>query len=160
MLFGLSRIALLVAAVAPGLGISAIIAALILLCAQDVILTIYYYFYGVEIPIFSSEEKLKIKEGYSLLELAWSLNTDNLGDLIELILDSSDLLATRVGILGDLELQRILGHLIFLAEQEKRSQRVEIVKPKAFYHSFWKKVGACEAISQALQVSREIERPS
>ncbi len=236
-LFGLSWIALLVAAVAPGLGISAIIAALILLCAQDVILTIYYYFYGVDIPnpapanlsqeqfelptqasrdyyqtfspayylqsdisedlphayqvtkankkfllkvtllkilalrdqrekiaesnrisrFFSSEEKLKIKEDYLLLELAWSLNTDSLGDLIELILNSSDLLATRVGILGDLELQRILGHLIFLAEQEKRSQRTQIVKPKAFYQSFWKKVGACEAISQALQVSREIE---
>lgn len=236
-LFGLSWIALLIAAAAPSLGISAIIAGLILLCVQDVILTIYYYFYGVDIDdpapanlsqeqielptqdtrdyyqtfspayylqsdiseatpqinevikankkfllkvtllkilalrnqrkkiaesnrvsrFFSSEEKLKIKEDYLLLELAWSLNTDNLNDLIELILESSDLLATSVGILDDLELQRILGHLIFLAEQEKGSQRMEIVKPKAFYQSFWKKVGACAAISQALQVSRKIE---
>lgn len=239
-LFSLSWIALLVAAVAPSFGISAIIAALIVLCMQDVILTIYYYFYGVDIDdpapanlsqeqfelptqanrdyyqifspayylqsdisedfpqareaikankkfllkvtllkilalrnqrkkiaesnrvsrFFSSEEKLKIKEDYLLLELAWSLNTDNLGDLIELILESSDLLVTKAGILGDLELQRILGHLIFLAEQEKGSQRVNIVKPKAFYQSFWKKVGACEAISQALQASYEIETHS
>lgn len=237
-LFGLSWIALLVTAVAPSLGVSAIIAALILLCAQDVILTIYYYFNTVDIPnpapanlnqehvelstpsnrdyyqtfspayylqcatsedhpqvedvnkankkfllkvtllkilklrdqrekmaksnrisrFFSSEEKLKIKEDYLLQELAWSLNTDNLDDLIEWILATSDLLATkRVGIVEDVELQRILGHLVFLAEQEKGSQRPEIVKPKAFYQSFWKKVGACEAISQALQASREIE---
>lgn len=238
LLFGLSWIALLVTAIAPSLGISAIIAALILLCIQDVILTIYYYFYGVDIPnpapanlsqesfefptpgnrdyyqtfsptyylqsdisedlpqindvnnankkfllkvtllkifelrdqrakiaessrisrFFSSEEKLKIKEDYLLLELAWSLNTNHLGDLIEMILESSDLLAKKsVGILEDVELQKILGHLIFLAEQEKNTQRAEIVKPKAFYQSFWKKVGACQAISQALQVSREIE---
>lgn len=237
-LFGLSWIALFVTVIAPSMGIAAIIAALILLCAQDVILTIYYYFNSVDLPnpapanlnqeqfnlssqsnydyyqnfspayylasdisenlpqindlmkankkfilkitllkilelrdqrakiaklngmsrFFSSAEKLKIKEDYLLLELAWSLNTDNLGDLIELILDSSDLFATkRIGILGDLELQKILSHLIFLAEQEKCNQRTEVVKPKLFYQSFWKKMGVCTAISQALQASREIE---
>lgn len=237
-LFGLSGLALLVTTIAPSFGVSAIIAALIVLCVQDVILTIYYYFYGLDIPnpapanlnqeqfelssqinhdyyqnfspvyylqtdisanfpqinavnkankqfllkvtllkvlklrdqrkkiaksskmsqFFSSNKKLKIKEDSLLLELAWSLNTDNLDYLIELILASSDLLmAKRTGILENLKIQGILGHLIFLAEQEKWSQRTEIVKPKTFYQSFWKKVGACEAISQALQASREIE---
>jgi hypothetical protein len=107
---------------------------------------------------FSLEEKFETKEEYLLRELAWTLNTDNLQDLIDLILASSDLLANkRAGVLGDLELQKILGYLVGLAEQEKRVQQVEIVKPKAFYQSFWKKVGACEAISQALQASRKIE---
>ena len=63
----------------------------------------------------------------------------------------------RAGVLEDLELQKILGYLVGLAEQEKRVQQAEIVKPKAFYQSFWKKVGACEAISQALRTSRNIE---
>ena len=237
-LFSLSLIALLVTVFSPILGVSAIVAALILLCVQDVMLTIYYYFYGETLPnpapanldqkqfelpgqvnrdyyqdfspvyylittisenfpqvndvakankkfllkvtlqkilelrgqrkkiaksnriscFFSSKEKLKIKENCLLHELAWSLNTNNLSDLIELILDTSDLLTTkRVGILEDLELQKILGYLIFLAEEEKCNQQLEIVKPKAFYQSFWKKVGACEAISQALQTSRHIE---
>lgn len=237
-LFGLSWVALLVTLIAPSLGVSAIIAALILLCAQDVILTGYYYFNNVDIPnpepanlsqeqfdylsqpnrdyyqtisptyylatnisedhpeaqdviktnknfllkvtllkiielreqranmakssrisrFFSSEKKLRTKEDFLLLELAWSLNTDNLEDLIELILESSDLLTKKtIGILDDFKLQEILGHLVSLSEQEKRNQRTEVVKPKTFYQSFWKKVGVCEAISQALQASREIE---
>ncbi|KAF5292203.1 hypothetical protein FQR65_LT11301 [Abscondita terminalis] len=223
LLFGLNLVALLVIATAPSLGVAAVISALILLCTQDVLLTIYYYFYGVYIAdpepanldeeqlnarfdqtsrdyyqtfsptyylqtqvsekfpqpndvikankklllkvtltkilqlrskraktvklglisrFFSLEEKFATKEEYLLRELAWTLNTDNLQDLIDLILASSDLLANkRVGVLEDLELQKILGHLVGLAEQEKRVQQV----------------GACEAISQALQVSREIE---
>lgn len=239
LLFGINLVVLLVIATAPSLGVAAVISALILLCAQDVLLTIYYYFYDVYIAdpkpanlgeeqlnerldqtsrdyyqtfsptyylqtqvsekfpqlndvikankklllkvtllkilqlrskraktarlglvsrFFSLEEKFEIKEEYLLRELAWTLNTDNLQDLIDLILASSDLLENkRAGVLGDLELQRILGHLVCLAEQEKRVQRAEIVKPKTFYQSFWKKIGACEAISQALQASRELE---
>lgn len=238
LLFGLNLIALLVTAAAPCLGVTAIIAALILLCAQDVLLTIYYYFCGVYIAdpapanldeeqyehldqisrdyyqtfsptyylqtqvsekspqlsdvikankklllkmtllkilqlrskraknvklglvsrFFSFKAKLEIKEDYLLRELAWALNTDNLQDLIELILTISDLLTNkRVGVLEDLELQKILGHLVGLAEQEKRAQCTEILKPNAFYQSFWKKVGACEALSQAFRVSRNIE---
>ncbi|WP_342227101.1 hypothetical protein [Rickettsiella endosymbiont of Rhagonycha lignosa] len=239
LLFGLNLVILLVIATAPSLGVAAVISALILLCTQDVLLTIYYYFYGVYIAdpepanldeeqlnsalvktrrdyydtlfpalylqtqvseklpcvedviktnkkllvkltllkildsrnerakiaklgivsrFFSLEKTSEIKEECLLHELAWALNTDNLQDLIELILASSDLFANnRAEVLGDLELQKILGHLVGLAEQEKRVQQAEIVKPKAFYQSFWKKVGACEAISQALQASREIE---
>jgi hypothetical protein len=239
LLFGLNLVALLVTATAPSLGVAAVISALILLCTQDVLLTIYYYFYGVYIAdpepanldeeqlnarldqtsrdyyqtfsptyylqtqvsekfpqlndvikankklllkvtlikilqlrskraktvrlglvsrFFSLEEKFETKEQYLLRELAWTLNTDNLQDLIDLILASSDLLANkRAGVLGDFELQKILGHLVGLAEQEKRVQQTEIVKPKAFYQSFWKKVGACEAISQAFRASRNIE---
>jgi hypothetical protein len=239
LLFGLNLVVLLVIATAPSLGVAAVISALILLCVQDVLLTIYYYFYDVYIAdpepanldeeqlnepldqtsrdyyqtfsptyylqtqvsekfpqlndvikankklllkvtllkilqlrskraktarlgllsrFFSLEEKFEIKEEYLLRELAWTLNTDNLQDLIDLILASSDLLENkRAGVLGDLELQKILGHLVGLAEQEKRVQRAEIVKPKAFYQSFWKKVGACEAISQAFRASRNIE---
>ena len=239
LLFGLNLVVLLVIATAPSLGVAAVIGALILLCTQDVLLTIYYYFYGVYIAdpepanldeeqlnarfdqtsrdyyqtfsptyylqtkvsekfpqlndvikankklllkvtllkilqlrskraktaklgllsrFFSLEEKFEIKEEYLLRELAWTLNTDNLKDLIDLILASSDLLENkRAGVLEDLELQKILGYLVGLAEQEKRVQQAEIVKPKAFYQSFWKKVGACEAISQALRTSRNIE---
>lgn len=238
-MFGLGIVALLLAATTPWLGISAITFALILLSAQDALLTIYYYFYGVYIPdpepanlseeqlnerlgqssrdyyqnfspvyylqtqisekfpqiddvnkankklllkvtllkilqlrneraktaklglmsqFFSLEEKFKVKEDYLLRELAWTLNTDNLEDLIELILANSNLLENkRSGVLNDLELQTILGQLFFLAEQEKHTQQAEIVKPKAFYQSFWKKVGACEALSQAFRASRNIE---
>lgn len=49
-LFSLGIMALIVAVATPGLGISAITYALILLCAQDSVLTIYYYFYSVDIP--------------------------------------------------------------------------------------------------------------
>jgi hypothetical protein len=238
-MFGLGIVALLLTAATPWLGISAITFALILLSAQDALLTIYYYFYAVYIPdpepanlseeqlnerldqtsrdyyqnfspiyylqtevsekfpqvddvnkankklllkvtllkilqlrskrektaklglmsqFFSLEEKFKVKEEYLLRELAWTLNTDNLEDLIELILANSDLLENkRSGVLNDLELQKILGQLVFFAEQEKRTQRAEVVKPKAFYQSFWKKVGACEALSQACRASRNIE---
>lgn len=238
-MFGLGIIALLLTAATPWVGVSAITYALILLSAQDALLTIYYYFYAVYIPdpepanlseeqlnerfgqssrdyyqnfspiyylqtqisekfpqiddvnkankklllkvtllkilqlrneraknaklgvmsqFFSLEEKFKVKEEYLLRELAWSLNTDNLEDLIELILANSDLLENkRSGVLDDLELQKILGQLVFFAEQEKRTQRAEVVKPKLFYQSFWKKVGACEALSQAFRASRNIE---
>lgn len=236
-LFGLSIVALSLTAAAPSLGICAIIFSLILLCAQDILLTVYYYFFPVYIPnpepvnlneeqlnssilktsrdyyqifspvyylhtqvsekfphvndvnkankrlllnvsllkilklrnkrvkiaksgisrFFSSEEKLKVKEDYLLLELAWTLNTDNLEDLIELILSSSDLLENKRAEVLDLELQKILGHLVCLAEQEKQAERAEIIKPKVFYQSFWKKVGACEALSQAFRASRKIE---
>lgn len=239
LLCGLNLVVLLLIATAPSLGVAAVISALILLCAQDVLLTIYYYFYDVYIAdpepanldeeqlnecldqtsrdyyqtfsptyylqtqvsekfpqlndvikankklllkvtllkilqlrskraktarlgllsrFFSLEEKFEFKEEYLLRELAWTLNTDNLQDLIDLILASSELLENkRAGVLGDLELQKILGHLVCLAEQEKRVRHAEIVKPKAFYQSFWKKVGACEAISQAFRASRNIE---
>ncbi|WP_342219518.1 hypothetical protein [Rickettsiella endosymbiont of Miltochrista miniata] len=238
-MFGLGIIALLLTAATPWVGVSVITCALILLSAQDALLTIYYYFYAVYIPdpepanlseaqlnerfgqtsrdyyqnfspiyylqtqisekfpqvddvnkankklllkvtllkilqlrskrektaklgvvnqFFSLEEKFKVKEEYLLRELAWTLNTDNLEDLIELILANSDLLENkRSGVLDDLELQKILGQLVFFAEQEKRTQRAEVVKPKLFYQSFWKKVGACEALSQAFRASRNIE---
>ena len=238
-MFGLGIIALLLTVATPWVGVSAITYALILLSAQDALLTIYYYFYAVYIPdpepanlseeqlnerlgqnsrdyyqnfspvyylqtqisekfpqvddvnkankklllkvtllkilqlrneraknaklgvmsqFFSLEEKFKVKEEYLLRELAWTLNTDNLEDLIGLILANSDLLENkRSGILDDLELQKILGQLVFFAEQEKRTQRAEVVKPKLFYQSFWKKVGACEALSQAFRASRNIE---
>lgn len=49
-MFGLGLAALLLTVATPYLGVFAITLALILLCAQDVLLTIYYYFYGVYIP--------------------------------------------------------------------------------------------------------------
>lgn len=50
LLFGLGVVALFFIVITPSLGISAIICALIVLCVQDVLLTIYYYFFGVYIP--------------------------------------------------------------------------------------------------------------
>jgi hypothetical protein len=49
-MFGLGLVALVLTAISPCLGASAITLALVLLSAQDVLLTIYYYFYGVYIP--------------------------------------------------------------------------------------------------------------
>ncbi len=239
LLFGLAIVALFCAVITPSLGISAIIFALILLCIQDVLLTVYYYFFDVYVPdpepknldsaqfdividrtnrdyyqnfspiyylqtqvsekfphvnevikankelllkatllkilqlrnkrikiaksgcisrFFSSERKIKVKEDCLLLELAWALNTDNLEVLIELILSTSNFLVNNRAEISDPELQEILGHLVCLAEQEKRVQRVEIVKPKAFYHSFLKKIGDCQVLSMTCQASRKIEQ--
>ena len=237
MLFGLGLVALIVTVTTPSLGVSAVIFALLLLCAQDVLLTIYYYFFAVYIPnpepanlseeqlnvsidqksrdyyqtfspiyylqtqvseqlpcvkdinnvnkkillkvalvkllqlenklekieklnkvnrFFSSEKKLNVKKKYLLHELAWSLNTDNYEELIDIfILTSTDLFVNKiVPTSKDYELQKILGHLFFLAEQEKSIQRTEVVKPKLFYQSFWKKVSECDALSEALRASR------
>ena len=60
--------------------------------------------------------------------------------------------------ISDPELQEILGHLVYLAEQEKRVQRVEIVKPKVFYHSFLKKIADSHVLSMTCQASRKIEQ--
>ena len=49
-MFGLAIVALLLTAATPSLGVSAITIALILLCSQDIVLTVYYYFNGVYIP--------------------------------------------------------------------------------------------------------------
>jgi hypothetical protein len=240
MLFGLGLVALIVTVTTPSLGVPVIIFALVLLCTQDVLLTIYYYFYGVYIPnpepanlseaqlnaginqksrdyyqtfspiyylqtqvteklpraedinktnkkilvkvalvkllqlenklekiatlnkinrFFSSEKKLNVKKEYLLCELAWSLNTNNYEELIDIfILTSTDLFESKmISTSKDYELQKILGQLFFLAEQEKSIQRTEVVKPKLFYQSFWKKVGACDALSQAFRASRNIE---
>ncbi|WP_171910123.1 hypothetical protein, partial [Rickettsiella grylli] len=49
------------------------------------------------------------------------------------------------------------GQLFFLAKQMKSNQVPEMNKPKLFYQSFWKKMGACEALSHAFKASRMIE---
>lgn len=260
LLYGLGIVALLIAAVTPSLGLAVIPLALILLSAQDALLTIYYYFYGVDIPspepahlneeqlnasilqknrdyyqtlspilylqtqvteklphpedvskankkillkvalvkllqlenklekisqlgsvgrFFSPQKKLKIKKEYLLYELACTLNTDNKEVLIDLFIQAiidlpsskraavlennlSKLLEYR-NILSIPELNKnLLAQLVLIAQQFKAQQReypeqTEVVKPKAFYQSFWKKVGACQALSEACQATRTIE---
>ncbi|WP_342146295.1 hypothetical protein [Rickettsiella endosymbiont of Aleochara curtula] len=265
-MFGLGIVALLVTVAAPSLGVAAITFALVLLCAQDAILTIYYYFYSVYIPnpepvnlseaqlnanlgrnsrdyyqtfspvlylqkevseklphaeavneankklllkaafvkllqlenklekisklgatrrFFSPQKKLTIKKEYLLEELAWALNTNNKEALIDLFIQAIiDLpVNKRAAILEDnlfelLELFDVLGiaaelngidyqhpqrdknflaQLFFMAKRRKLLEQQEVVKPKLFYQSFWKKVGACEALSQAFKESRNIE---
>lgn len=250
--FGLGIIALLLVITTPSLGVFSITAALILVCAQDILLTIYYYFYDAVIPdpkpanlneaqlnqdfwktnrdyyqnfspiyylknhvsekfpsiadinkenkkfllkitfiklfqlenkiekrgcFFLSQKKHQIKKKYLLYELAWALNTDDQDALIDLFIRSiSDLVETKqfknlCHKLDELlELfdknnqtyrishdQNILGQLFFLAKQMKTNQVSEITKPKLFYQSFWKKMGACDALSQAFKASRAIE---
>jgi hypothetical protein len=267
LLFGLGIVALLVTAATPSLGVTAITLALILLCAQDVLLTFYYYFYGVYIPnpepanlheeqlnagicqrsrdyyqtfspilylqtqvteklkhpedvnkankklllkvafvkllqlenklekilklgtvsrFFSPQKKLNVKKEYLLHELAWSLNTDNKEALIDLFIlaiiglpasKRAALLENNVFELLELldflgiEAERydidyrhpqlnknLLAQLFFMAKQREFTQQAEVVKPKAFYQSFWKKVGACDALSQAFRATRTIEQ--
>lgn len=265
-MFGLGLAALLLTIAIPSVGAAAITFALLLLSAQDVLLTIYYYFYAVYIPypepanlseaqlntgidqkrgdyyqtffptlylqkevseklphaedvtkankqlllkvtfvkllelenklektsksntlsqFFSPQKKLAIKKEYLLEELAWALNTNNKEALIELFIQAIiDLPGNnRTAILEDnlfklLEIFDVLGiaaelngidyqhpqldknflaQLFFMAKQGEFSEQAEIVKPKAFYQSFWKKVGACQALSQAFCASRNIE---
>ncbi|MFZ0219327.1 MAG: hypothetical protein WAL30_03880 [Candidatus Aquirickettsiella sp.] len=267
LLFGLGIVALLVTAATPWLGVSAITFALVLLCSQDISLTLYYYFYGVYIPnpepanlkedrlnvdilqtspdyyqtfspilylqtqvseklrqvkdvnkankklllkvtlvkllqlenklekisklgivgrFFSAEKKIKVKKEYLLYELAWALNTKDAEALIDLfilaIIDFTENKRAKVlennlsELLDVLDLldvgninylfnyhpplldQNLLCPLFFRAKQGAFSEQAEIVKPKSFYQSFWKKRGACEALSQAFRASREIER--
>jgi hypothetical protein len=266
LMFGLGIVALLLTAATPWLGAATITLTLVLLCTQDVLLTIYYYFYGVYIPnpepanlneeqlnaclgqqtrdyyqtfspvlylqaqvseqlpqiedvnksnkklllkvallkllelenklekiaksntasrFFSPQKKLNIKKEYLLDELAWALNIHDKEALIDLfiqaIIDLPE--SKRAAILEDnlfellelLDLLRVdnddcridyyhpqlnknfLAQLFFMAKQGEFAQQAEIVKPKPFYQSFWKKVGACEALSQAFQASRNIE---
>ncbi|MGC1854482.1 MAG: hypothetical protein WA659_03820 [Candidatus Aquirickettsiella sp.] len=263
LMFGLCIVALLLTAATPGLGASAIILALIVLCVQDVLLTVYYYFYGVYIPnpepanlseeqlnagidekrrdfyqtfspiyylqtqpteklpraedvnkankklllkvafvkllelenklekisklntvsqFFSSQKKLNIKKEYLLRELAWALNTDDQEVLIDLFIlaiislpenKKTVVLENNLRELLDLlDIDRVdflyayhhpqrnknlLAKLFFMLNQEKFSEQIEIAKPEAFYQSFWKKVGACDALSQAFHASRSIE---
>lgn len=263
LMFGLGIVALLVTATAPSLGVSAIISALILLCAQDALLTIYHYFYGVSIPnpepanlseeqlnagisrrsrdyyqtfspiyylqtqvsekfqevddvnkvnkkiilkvglvkllqlenkcekisnlgtvsrFFSSQKKLTIKKEYLLYELAWALNINDKEALIDLfilaIMDFPENKRARVlennlcELLDLLDLGKLdcpfayphsqlknnsLARLFFLAKQREFTQQAEVIKPKLFYQSFWKKVGACQALSEAFRASRNIE---
>lgn len=263
LLFGFAIAAALLTVLTPSLGVSAIVFSLILLSVEDVLLTIYYYFFGVYIPnpepanlseaslraciaqrsrdyyqtffpilylqtqvseklqqvkdvnkankkfilkitllkllelenklekivkssrinqFFSSKKKLNIKKEYLLRELAWALNTDDKEALIDLfilaIIDISENkevvtlennLCELLDLLGTNNRDgRILyhpfrgqknsvGQLFFLSQQAKWTQPIEIVKPKAFYQSFWKKVGACDALSQAFRASRSIE---
>ena len=256
LLFGLAIVALLLTAATPSLGVSAITIALILLCSQDIVLTVYYYFNGVYIPdpepanlneeplntyfgqtnrdyyhtfspilylqtqvsdklqqikevnkankklilkvtlvkllqlenklakikkgtfsrFFSSQKKLNIKKEYLLRELTWALNTDDQEALIDLfILAIIDLaenkrtmllknnlcelldLLDRGNLVYHLLQKNSLAQLFFLARQGECTQQAEIIKPKAFYQSFWKKVGACDALSQAFRASRNIE---
>ncbi len=264
LMFSLCIVALLLTAATPGLGVSAIILALIVLCVQDVLLTVYYYFYGVYIPnpepaniseeqlnagigqksgcyyrtifptlylqkevseklpcaedvnkankklllkvafvkllelenklekisklntvsqFFSSQKKLNIKKEYLLRELSWALNTDDQEVLIDLfilaIIDLPEKKRTVVlennlrELLDLLDIDRVnflyayhhpqrnknlLAKLFFMLNQGKFSEQIEIVKPQAFYQSFWKKVGACEALSEAFRASRKIEK--
>ncbi len=263
MLFGLGIIALLLAMTAPSLGVFSITAALILVCTQDILLTIYYYFYEGVIPdpkpanlneaqlnqdfwktsrdyyqifspiyylknqasekfssiadvnktnkkfllkitfvklfqlenkiekieklgalscFFLSQKKYQIKKKYLLYELAWALNTDNQDVLIDLFIRSiSDLVETkqfknlyhkldellelfdknnqtyRISPDQNFLDKNMLIQLFFLAKQMKINQVSEITKPKLFYQSFWKKMGACDALSQAFKASRAIE---
>lgn len=50
LFFGLPSIALLLIILTPGLGFFSVTTALIVLCAQDIVLTIYYYFFNSSIP--------------------------------------------------------------------------------------------------------------
>jgi len=267
LLFSLSIVVLALTVAAPGLGVPAITFALILLCAQDILLTVYYYFYSAYIPdpepadlkeddlnkailqasrdyyqtffpvlflqtqvsenlhhaedvnkankklllkvsfvkllqlenelekisklgavnrFFSQEKKLKIKKDCLLYECARTLNTNNREALIDLfILGIIDLPESkRAAILENnlFELmvlldflgieaepyfidchhpqlnKNFLAQLFFMAKQEEFSKEEEFIKPKIFYQSFWKKIGACEALSQAFQASRRIEQ--
>ncbi|OIZ96130.1 hypothetical protein A1D18_00775 [Candidatus Rickettsiella isopodorum] len=257
LLFGLAIVALLLTAATPSLGVSAITIALVLLCSQDIVLTVYYYFNGVYIPdpepanlneeplntyigqtnrdyyhtfspilylqtqvseklqqikevnkankklilkvtlvkllqlenklakitklsafsrFFSSQKKLNVKKEYLLRELTWALNTDDQEVLIDLfILAIIDLAENKRTVFlknnlcelldlldrGNLDYHLLqknsLAQLFFLARQGECTQQTEIVKPQAFYQSFWKKVGACDALSQAFRASRNIE---
>jgi uncharacterized membrane protein len=267
LMFGFGIVALLLTAITPWLGISAITFALVLLCAQDISLTIYYYFYGIDIPnpepanlneeqlnaqigqtsrdyyqtlspilylqtqvseklkhpedvnkankklllkvalvkllqlenklekisslgtvsrFFSPQKKLIIKKKYLLHELAWALNTNHEEALIDLfILAIIDLPISKMAALLEtnvvellelLDLIRIgteyhgvdyrhsqlnknpLVQLFFMAKQGECLEQAEVIKPKAFYQSFWKKISACDALSQAFLASRKIER--
>lgn len=266
LLFGLGIVALMLTAAAPNIGVLAITLALILLCLQDIILTIYYHFYPVTIVdpdpanleeaqlnasmlhnsrdyyqtlsptlylqtqisekfqfveavnqankkillkvtfvkllqleaklekiskldivtrFVLQQKKLLIKKEYLLHELAWALNTSHREVLINLfilaIIDLPESIRSsllEIKLFELLELLDFLGteqrnidyhhpqlnknflaQLFFMARQGEFSKEADLakVKPKVFYQSFWKKVGACEALSHAFQTSRRIE---